>query len=69
MAHNCPKNANNTQSKARETTTEKPTDDNPTPKLTKAQQIHALEEAMAKEERAEYLDARDMGQDFWSARA
>ena len=44
-------------------------DDNPTPKLTKAQQIHALEEAMAEEERAEYLDARDMGQDFWSAGA
>jgi hypothetical protein len=28
-----------------------------------------IEEAMADEEHAEYLDARDMGQDFWSARA
>ena len=37
--------------------------------ITKAQQIRTLEEAMAKEERAEYLDAWDMGQDFWSARA
>ena len=69
MACNCPKNNNNSQTKARETTTEKPVDDNSTLKLTKAQQIQALEEAMAKEERAEYLDARDMGQNFWSARA
>ena len=43
--------------------------DTTTPKLTKAQQIHAIEEAMAEEERAKYLDAQDMGQDFWSARA
>jgi hypothetical protein len=35
--------------------------------LTKAQQIAALEEAMTEEERGEYLDARDMGQDFYSA--
>ena len=69
MARSCPKNAGNSQAKARETTTEKPVDTTPTPKLTKAQQIHALEEAMAEEERAKYLDARDMGQDFWSARA
>ena len=61
---NCPKNTNNPQAKARETT-----DTTTTPKLTKAQQIRALEESMAEEERAEYLDARDMGQDFWSARA
>ena len=38
-------------------------------KLTRAQQIRALEEAMEDEERAEYLDARDMGSDFWSAGA
>ena len=69
MAHNCPKNTNNTQTKVRETTTDKPANTTTTPKLTKAQQIRALEESMAEEERAEYLDARDMGQDFWSARA
>ena len=69
VAHNCPKNTGNNQTKARETTTEKPADTTPSPKLTKAQQIRALEESMAKEERAEYLDARDMGQDFWSAGA
>ena len=67
MARNCPKNTNNNQTKAQETTTDKPT--NTTTKLTKAQQICALEESMAEEERAEYLDARDMGQDFWSAGA
>ena len=67
MARNCPKNTSNNQAKVRETTTDKPA--NTTPKLTKAQQIRALEESMAEEERAEYLDARDMGQDFWSARA
>ena len=38
-------------------------------KLTRAQQIRALEEAMEDEERASYLDSRDMGMDFWSARA
>ena len=66
VARNCPKN---TQTKVRETTTDKPADTTTTPKLTKAQQIRALEESMAEEERAEYLDARDMGQDFWSAGA
>ena len=69
IAHNCPKNTNNNQTTARETTLEKPMDDNSTSKLTKAQQIRKLEEAMAEEERAKYLDARDMGQDFWSAGA
>ena len=68
MARNCPKNTNNNQVKTQETTTDKPTDTT-TPKFTKAQQIHALEESMAEEERAEYLDTRDMGQDFWSAGA
>ena len=69
VARNCPKNTNNTQTKVRETTTDKPTNTNTTPKLTKAQQIRALEESMAEEERAQYLDARDMGEDFWSAGA
>ena len=69
MARNCPKNTNNTQTKVRETTTDKPAATTTTPKLTKAQQIRALEESMAEEERAKYLDARDMGQDFWSAGA
>ena len=69
VARNCPKNINNTRTKVRETTTDKPADTTTTPKLTKAQQIRALEESMAEEERAEYLDARDMGQDFWSAGA
>ena len=64
VARNCPKNTNNPQAKARETT-----DTTTTLKLTKAQQIRVLEESMAEEERAEYLDARDMGQDFWSAGA
>ena len=69
MVHSCPKNANNGQTKARETMAEKPADTTPTSKLTKAQQICAIEEAMAEEEQAEYLDAWDMGQDFWSAGA
>ena len=57
MACNCPKNTNNNQTKVRETTTDKPADTPAPPKLTKAQQIRALEESMAEEERAEYLDA------------
>ena len=69
MARNCPKNTNNAQMKVQETTTDKLANATATPKLTKAQQIHVLEESMAEEERAEYLDARDMGQDFWSAGA
>ena len=69
MACNCPKNTNNNQTKARETKTDDPANTTTPPKLTKAQQIRALEESMAEEERAEYLDARDMGQDFWSAGA
>ena len=69
IARSCPKNTNSGQTKVKETTTEKPTNTTPAPNLSKAQQICALEEAMAKEERAKYLDAWDMGQDFWSARA
>jgi hypothetical protein len=38
------------------------------PKLSLAQQIRALEECMTEEERGTYLDARDMGKDFCSAR-
>ena len=76
MARDCPKNSNRNFN-ARETTTENKTNDSPpkttttptTPKLTKAQQIRALEESMEDEERANYLDARDMGTDFWSAGA
>ena len=76
MARDCPKNSNRNFN-ARETITENKTNDSPpkntttptTPKLTKAQQIRALEEAMDDEERATYLDARDMGSDFWSAGA
>ena len=78
MARDCPKNSNrNPNSNARETTTENKTDGSPpkgaatptTQKLTRAQQIRALEEAMEDEERATYLDSRDMGADFWSAGA
>ena len=36
------------------------------PKLTKAQQILAIKESMDEEERGAYLDARDMGEDFYS---
>ena len=81
MARDCLKNLNrNLNQSARETTTENKTPSSPpktttTPdtitstKLTRAQQIRALEEAMEDEEHATYLDARDMGSDFWSARA
>ena len=81
MARDCPKNTNqNTSSGARETTTENkkastpatnntPTITTPPTKLTQAQQIRALEEAMEDEEHVTYLDARDMGSDFWSAGA
>ena len=78
MARDCPKNLNrNSNSNAREAITENKTNDPPpkntapptTPKLTRAQQIRALEEAMEDEERATYLDSRDMGADFWSAGA
>jgi hypothetical protein len=36
-------------------------------KLMKAQQIRALEDAMTDEERGEYLDTRDGGEDFYDA--
>ena len=77
MARDCPKNTNqNTNSNVRETSTDTktpntpaPTNTTPTTKLTRAQQIRALEESMDDKERATYLDARDMGLDFWSAGA
>ena len=77
MARDCPKNSNrNSNANVRETTTENKTIDSPktsptnnSTKLTRAQQIRALEEAMEDEERATYLDSRDMGADFWSAGA
>ena len=81
MARDCPKNVNrSTRSNARKTTTESEnpssppaqntsTSKEPTTKLTRAQQIRAIEEAMEDEERATYLDARDIGSDFWSAGA
>ena len=81
MACDCPKNLNqNSNVNMRETTTDNkntdsssktPATTNPTnsTKLTRAQQICALEEAMEDEERATYVDARDMGLDFWSAGA
>ena len=80
MAHDCLKNTNrNPNSNAHETTIENknsnapskppPTNTTPPTTLTKAQQIRALEEAMDDEEHATYLDSRDMGVDFWSARA
>ena len=80
MARDCLKNANwNINLSTCETTTKnkssnsppKPTSTSTTPptKLTRAQQIRTLEEAMEDEERATYLDSRDMGSDFWSAGA
>ena len=81
MAHDCPKNSNwNFNTNTRKTiienknasapaTNNTSTTTTPPTKLTRAQQIRALEEAMEDEERATYLDARDMGSDFWSAGA
>ena len=76
LARNCPKNAA-PPAKAREAapSPDKTTPDSPpTPppkgdKLTRAQKIRALEAEMEEEERAQYMDSRDMGEDFWSARA
>ena len=78
LAKNCPKNTA-PPAKAREAA---PSPDKTTPtsdaattpppenkKLTRAQKIRALEAEMEEEERAQYLDDRDMGEDFWSAGA
>jgi hypothetical protein len=70
MARNCPKN-----DKAAIKMTDVPTPTppvTPTPtanivKLTKAQQIRALEDAMTDDERGEYLDTRDGREDFYDA--
>ena len=83
MARDCPKNKNptvrtNDPTTAATTNTTTPGDklSSPAPapppaksKLTRAQQICALEEAMEEEERSAYLDSHDMGEDFWSAEA
>ena len=81
MARECPGRAlrlDSTQAVRTSETTpaegSKPVDQEPTttarvttvgPKLTKAQQIVVIEESMDDEERGAYLDARDMGQDFY----
>jgi hypothetical protein len=68
MARNCPKN-----NKAVIKTADVPTPDTLTTptanvvKLMKAQQIRALEDAMTDEERGEYLDTRNEGEDFYDA--
>jgi hypothetical protein len=70
MARQCPKN-----NKANVKTMDVPTSTTPTTptpaanitKLTKAQQIRALEDAMTEEERGEYLDTCDGGEDFYDA--
>ena len=81
MARDCPKNSNRnsntntceatTSNKDTDSSSKTPSTTTPTnsTKLTRAQQIRALEEAMEDEERATYLDSRDMGADFWSAGA
>jgi hypothetical protein len=72
---------NRTNSNARESTTSTPAPSIATttttpaistpppvpPKTSLAQQIRALEEKMTEEERGNYLDARNMGEDFCSA--
>ena len=78
LAKDCPKNMS-PQAKARETSSP-PKETTPPPnttpalppkdkKLTCAQQIRALEAEMEEEERSQYMDERDMGEDFWSAGA
>ena len=84
MARNCPKNTQPAKARETTATpstpeAETPADTTPpvtpptTPpkdkKLTRAQKIRALEAEMEEEERAQYLDDRDMGEDFWSAGA
>ena len=76
LAKDCPKNTP-PPVKARETSSPKDTTPPPSPtptppptkKLTRAQQIRALEAEMEEEERAQYMDDHDMGEDFWSAGA
>jgi len=80
LARDCPKNTA-PPAKAREASSPKeatPPDTTSAPtapassttqKLTRAQQIRALEAETEEEERAQYMDDRDMGEDFWSAGA
>jgi hypothetical protein len=70
MARNCPKNNKAVVKTADIPTPTTPTTPTPTAnvtKLTKAQQIRVLEDAMTEEERGEYLDTRDGGEDFYNA--
>jgi hypothetical protein len=72
MTRNCPKNNKAVIKTADVPTPTIPTTPTPTTtanvvKLTKAQQIRALEDAMTEEERGEYLDTRDGGEDFYDA--
>ena len=85
MARDCPKNAQPAKAREATTPStpeaETPDTADTTPpvtppttppkdkKLTRAQKIRALEAEMEEEERAQYLDDRDMGEDFWSAGA
>ena len=84
MARNCPKNTQPAKARETTTPSNSEVDapDNVAPpspqtptaspkekKLTRTQQIRALEADMEEEERAQYLDDRDMGEDFWSAGA
>ena len=79
LAWDCPKNSNqrpNPNARAASTSTladtatptPPPPPPKPAPKLTKAQQIHTIKESMNDEERGEYFDSRDMGEDFCDAR-
>lgn len=79
LAWDCLKNSNqhsntNAQAVSTNTTTDTatpapppPPPPKPAPKLTKAQQIRAIKESMNDEERGEYFDAQDMGEDFCNA--
>jgi hypothetical protein len=70
MAQNCPKNDKAVIKTADVPTPTTPATPTPTAnivKLTKAQQIRALEDAMTDEERGEYLDTRDGGEGFYVA--
>jgi hypothetical protein len=85
MACNCPKNTNynnnptvhtNGATAPTKESTLAPTRSIPpstpakaTTKLSCAQQICAIKETMMDEEQSKYLDAHDMGQEFWSAGA
>ena len=85
MARDCPKNTNsrpstnvreatvadspNSSTTAPPTSLVTPSPLPPSTTLTLEQQIRALEAQMDDEQRSVYLDARDMGEDFWSAGA